>query len=283
MINILVATDLSERSNPAIDRAARLMRGLGGRWALVHIVDNDAPAELTARHVEHAKTLLKASAERLGGQIGVEPEIIVTSGDVEPTILEAAQRFSADLLVVGAHRKSALRDFFLGTTVERVIRSSRLPVLRVARPALRDYVRSLVAIDLSPVSLDALRTACRLGVLQGQDFDVVHAAELVPVGAMAEVVPDPRLVDEMLAEAKRKAQAHLAQIQPSIAEQRLYVREGEPRRVIGDHLQFTDADLLVVGTHARSGVQRLMIGSVASSLLASLDCDILTVPPMVDR
>lgn len=283
MINILVATDLSERSNPAIDRAARLVRSLGGRWALVHIVDNDAPAELTARHVEHAKTLLKASAERLGSQIGVEPEIIVTSGDVEPTILEAAQRFSADLLVVGAHRKSALRDFFLGTTVERVIRSSRLPVLRVARPALRDYVRSLVAIDLSPVSLDALRTACRLGVLQGQAFDVVHAAELVPVGAMAEVVPDPRLVDEMLAEARRKAEAQLAQVEPSIAEQRLYVREGEPRRVIADHLQFTDADLLVVGTHARSGVQRLMIGSVASSLLASLDCDILTVPPLADH
>ncbi|WP_462382016.1 universal stress protein [Pseudomonas sp. Marseille-QA0892] len=279
MINILVATDLSERSNPAIDRAARLVRSLGGRWALVHVVDNDAPAELTARHVEHAKTLLKASAERLGSQHGTEPEIIVISGDVEPTILKAAHQFGADLLVVGAHRKSALRDFFLGTTVERVIRSSRLPVLRVARPALQDYARSLVAIDLSPVSLDALRTACRLGVLQEQEFDVVHAAELVPIGAMAEVVPDPRLVDEMLAEARRKAKAQLAQIEPAVPEQRLYVREGEPRRVIGDQLQFTNADLLVVGTHARSGVQRLMIGSVASSLLASLDCDILTVPP----
>ncbi|GGJ92850.1 universal stress protein [Pseudomonas matsuisoli] len=279
MINMLVATDLSERSTPAIGRAARLVREYGGQWTLVHVVDSDAPADLGARQAEEAMSALKASAERLAEQAGCAPDIVVTHGDVVPTLVETAEQRGVDLLVVGAHRKSALRDFFVGTTVGRVIRSSHIPVLRVVRPALRDYVRSLVALDLSPVSSDALHAASRLGLIDSVDVEAVHAAELLPVGAMAEVVPDPKLVDDMLLEARQKARAFLQEAGLDLADGRLHVRDGEARQVIADQLRDMDADLLVIGTHARRGVQRVLVGSVASSLLDSLDCDVLTVPP----
>ncbi|MCY1556387.1 Universal stress protein family protein [compost metagenome] len=60
---------------------------------------------------------------------------------------------------------------------------------------------------------------------------------------------------------------------------RLRVWAGEPGQVIADALQQSGAELLVIGTHARKGLQRFMLGSVASRLLAELDCSILIVPP----
>lgn len=280
MSKILVATDLSERSAHAVQRAVQLVRRQGsGEWSLVHVVDDDAPADYVERQIQQAETLLQAQAEALAEQAGSRPRVVVSSGEVAPVIVETAQGLGADLLIVGAHRKSALRDFFVGTTLERVVRSSHLPVLRVNGPVVREYNHALLALDLSSTSMDALRQASRFGLLDVNNFDAVHAIEPPPSSVVLEANLGSRLLESQLEGTREQVLGELKEAGVSLPDKRLRIQAGLPELVIEETLRHSGAELLVMGTHAREGFSRLVLGSVASRLLDQLDCDALIVPP----
>ena len=280
MINILVATDLSERSAHAVQRAVQLIRRQGGgQWSLLHVIDDEAPAAYVQRQVQQAESLLQAQAERLGEQAGSEPRVIVGTGEAAALIVESAQGTGADLLVVGAHRKSTLRDLFVGTTLERVVRSSHLPVLRVNGPVTHEYRHALLAMDLSRTSQQALSQARHLGLLSLDELHVAAAVEPVAMGAIMEPGISAEAQESQRQLLRQQLQERLVMMGASLDDQRLRVQIGSPEGVIGEALRQSGADLLVLGTHAREGVSRFFLGSVASRLLASLDSDALIVPP----
>ncbi|HBZ95329.1 MULTISPECIES: universal stress protein [unclassified Pseudomonas] len=280
MIKILVATDLSERSAHAVQRAVQLIRRQGGgEWYLLHVIDDDAPAAHVQRQVQQAETLLQAQAERLGEQCGSVPRVIVGTGEAAMVIVESAQGMGADLLVVGAHRKSALRDFFVGTTLERVVRSSHLPVLRVNGPVTHEYRHALLAMDLSRTSQQALKRACELGLANLDDLHAASAVEPVAAGAIMEAGLSAEALESQRELLREQLVERLHAAGASLGHERLLVQVGSPEGVIDEALRHSGADLLVLGTHAREGVSRFFLGSVASRLLASLDSDALIVPP----
>ena len=280
MINILVATDLSERSAHAVQRAVQLIRRQGGgQWSLLHVIDDEAPAAYVQRQVQQAESLLQAQAERLGEQAGSVPRVIVATGEAAALIVESAQGTGADLLVVGAHRKSTLRDLFVGTTLERVVRSSHLPVLRVNGPVTHEYRHALLAMDLSRTSQQALSQARHLGLLSLDELHVAAAVEPVAMGAIMEPGISAEAQESQRQLLRQQLQERLVMMGASLDDQRLRVQIGSPEGVIGEALRQSGADLLVLGTHAREGVSRFFLGSVASRLLASLDSDALIVPP----
>lgn len=280
MIKLLVATDLSQRSAHAVERAARLIEKQGGGdWTLLHVVDDDAPQDFVAEHVQRVKRLLDEQAQQLAAQTDSRPRVLVNSGEVEPIIFEACLGMGADLLVVGCHRKTPLRNFFLGTSVERLIRGSHLPVLRVAQPAAADYRHALAALDLSPGAVQAMISAERLGLLDPQRCTVLHALEPFPRGMLTEAAIDHHLLESQAKEALLSLLDNLNDAGLSLPEGCVRVREGEARQVVAQELQEVQADLLVIATHGRKGLPRLLLGSVAGALLAELPCDILCVPP----
>jgi nucleotide-binding universal stress UspA family protein len=280
MIKLLVATDLSQRSAHAVQRAARLIRKQGGGdWTLVHVVDDDAPQDFVAEHVQRVERLLAEQAQLLAAQTGSRPRVLVSSGEVEAIIFEACLGMDADLLVVGSHRKTALRDFFLGTSVERLIRGSHLPVLRVAQPAAADYRHALAALDLSPGAVHAMSSAQRLGLLDLQQCTVLHALEPFPMGMLTEAAIDHSLLESQAKEALLSLLSNLNDAGLTLPDGCVRVQDGEPRQLITQELQATQAELLVIATHGRKGLPRLVLGSVAAALLAELSCDILCVPP----
>jgi nucleotide-binding universal stress UspA family protein len=280
MIKILVATDLSERSAHAVQRAVQLVRRQGGgEWSLLHVIDDDAPAAHVQRQVQQAETLLQAQAERLGEQAGSVPRVIVGTGEAAAVIVESARGMGADLLVVGAHRKSALRDFFVGTTLERVVRSSHLPVLRVNGPVTHEYRHALLAMDLSRTSQNALKRARELGLASLDNLHVASAVEPVAAGAVMEAGISAEVLENQRELLRQHLVERLDALGATLNHERLLVQIGSPEGVIGEALRLSGADLLVLGTHAREGVSRFFLGSVASRLLGSLDCDALIVPP----
>src|SRR4051795_3007390 len=89
----------------------------------------------------------------------------VVKGHPFDGILRTAAAVDADLVVMGAHRKQFLRDIFTGTTIERVIRGGKYPVLMVNNEAQRQYERVLVPVDMSVTSADAIRFGLSAGLL----------------------------------------------------------------------------------------------------------------------
>ena len=130
-MQILVATDFSTRSQRALRRAGLLARERSAKLTLVHVVEDDQPRTLIELERREASKFLDEQIHSLDELRGVRCSFLLGSGAAFDGILQTAKICSADLIVMGSHRRQLLRDVFVGTTVERVIRSGIYPVLMV--------------------------------------------------------------------------------------------------------------------------------------------------------
>ena len=279
---IVVATDFSTRSHRAVRQAGLLARARRAELHLVHVVDEDLPADLVRMEEREAQRILTE-------QIGSMPELpdarchaTVIRGHPFDGILRASAAVGADLIVMGAHRKQFLRDIFTGTTIERVIRGGKYPVLMVNNEAQRNYERVLVPVDMSETSADAIRFGLSAGLLEDgatllHAFSLVAKRRLLSSGASPDVISG--YVDSERHGAMEEMSAFLVANELGTQRWSLRVDEGLPMQVIARAVAEKRPDVLVLGTHGRSGLLRALIGSVSEAVLRSVNVDVLIVPP----
>jgi nucleotide-binding universal stress UspA family protein len=280
-MKILAATDFSTRSNRALRQAALLAQSDDSLLFMVHVVDNDQPDDLVRMEQREAERILRE-------QMGAMPEIrwtharpMVIAGDPFDGILQAAAEIQPDLIVMGSHRKQLLRDIFIGTTVERVIRRGSVPVLMVNHEAQRRYERILAPTDMSDVSANALHAARSIGLL-GDGATLVHAFTALAKGKMSVAGVDRNSIADYIEGERRQVSNELAaflianDLQDS--QWRLRVENGSPMEIISRAVTDIEPDLMVMGTHGRSRLIKALIGSTTEEALRSLNVDILVVP-----
>lgn len=137
--HLLVPTDFSLGSSVAIDAALDLAKALSARVTLVHVVELPASymmtyAEGLAWPVDELDTAAKRELSELVAQVKKRhPAVtsLVVSGDPQEAITKAATEVGADLIVMATHGRRGLAHAFLGSVAERVVRTSRVPVLTV--------------------------------------------------------------------------------------------------------------------------------------------------------
>jgi nucleotide-binding universal stress UspA family protein len=283
MKSLMVATDLSGRSEKALHRAAALAKRYACPWTVLYVVDEDQPSALIDQELTQVRMMLEARLVELTELGGTCPQLLVERGDPNQQILAAAKKQACEMLVMGAHRKSVLRDIFVGTTVERVLRAGQLPVLVVNQPAAGQYRDLLIALDTSPASAHAVEVANDLGMLEGAVRRGVYAFSPLAKGMMQYSGVSEERIDEFVGSESRQAVdelkkfLHEKHLEDRIDEQLVAV--GLPGNVLQRMVDKHRPDLLVMGTRGMGGIKRALIGSVADYALRELDCDILVVPP----
>jgi nucleotide-binding universal stress UspA family protein len=281
-MQIVAATDFSTRSHRAVRPAGLLARPAAAHLHVVHVVDDDQPDDLIRMEKREAERVLSeqlASMPELQ-EVQVHPKII--TGDPFDGILRAATEASADLIVMGSHRKQLLLDIFIGTTIERVIRKGSFPVLMVNNEAQHKYENVLVPVDLSNVSAHALRVAQSTGLVIGEQATLLYAFIAPARGKMFMAGYDKSRVDSYIASERRLAGEEVAAYLSTNtlgSGWSLRLEEGTPMAVISRAISEMRPDLLVMGTHGRSALTKALIGSVTEEALRSLSVDILAVPP----
>jgi nucleotide-binding universal stress UspA family protein len=279
MRGLLVATDLSARADRAVERAVVLCSRLQLMLTVLHVVDDTLPATIHARRVEEAQSAIRDHIAALPDARELTLNVVVVAGRPFLEIIAAADARDADLVVLGMHREEPFADMFRGTTTERIIRHGMRPVLVVRERAGHDYRRIVVAVDFSVHSQHALDFALN-NLPRPEQLVLVHAFH-VPFGGFltgdkvrAEVAGrHTEMLRGMVAEALGRL---LPDCPPPPVVHRV-VREGETTEVIFGEVQEREADLLVLGTHGRTGVAHALLGSVAERVLDSAPCDVLTV------
>jgi len=135
---ILVPTDFSEGSEPAVQYAAMMARVLKAHVCLVHVIQPYAYAMTETFNVVDHYSALKAIAEPMLDQVrkglqkaGLTVETDLLSGVAHREILEKARRTGADLIVMGTHGRSGVDHLLLGSVAEKVVRLSPCPVLTI--------------------------------------------------------------------------------------------------------------------------------------------------------
>jgi nucleotide-binding universal stress UspA family protein len=281
--NILVAADFSEGSLGAIARAARLPIARSSTITIVHVLPEDVEPRWKAAieeggHRELAR--LKEATERLTQDAGrplIEVKTSLRGGKPFAAILEEARATRAELIVIGRHGRRTFRSLLLGSTAERVIRKSELPVLVVAKMPAGPYGKPLVALDREESAGQALVMMLRVADTASA-VDVVHAWESDAIQWIPGEV-NPLLSPEYRRAAIQSASEELRRQTGEIQgiDWHVLVADGDPRHAILDTAALRDSDLIAVGTHGRSGVRHALLGSVAEGVIRSASCDVLAV------
>lgn len=282
MKTIVCATDLSLRAALAVDRAVVLARQHLAQLLLLHVVDDDQPRPIVDAELARARETLVARITELKDHDGPGIQIEARPGAVFQTIVSVAQTEEADLVVMGAHRKRLLKDVVVGTTIERVMRTGRHPVLMVNVADSARYQSVLLALDGSEASTHALDVARSLRLLDDVRLSVISAFEPVYKGMLAWVGVQQRTITEYSALWASETQGEIRKLlQQAGLHDRLFqllTEEGAPFVVVHRAVTRLQPDLLVIGTHGRTGMQRALLGSVAERVIREVDCDVLVVP-----
>jgi universal stress protein E len=282
---LIAATDLSDRSGPALRRAAMLGSQFSAELQILHVVDDDQPAAVVAQERKQAEEILGAQAATLTETAGGQPSVTVAAGDPFQEIVRTATDTGADLVVMGPHRRRILRDVFIGTTIERVRRTGHHPVLMVNADPNGPYRKVTVAVDMSEASANALRTARKSGFLDDADVSILHVfaplarAMMMYAGIEREKVE--QYVLEEIADTRKRMEEFLEETRLSGLKYRVTLEEGLPLAAIRKFVQKEKPDLLVIGTRGLTGAERVLLGSVAHDVLRGTEIDILAVPPQV--
>lgn len=288
---ILVAVDLSPASLDALREAHARATANGGALAVCHVLpqlysmsalfpqDNQEGMLGIADLESQVRGAVDEAVRAVVGTDAVE--IFVEQGVDYAEIIRCAETWSADLVVVGSQGHTSLADLMLGGVAERVVHYAHSPVL-VVRPA-RNTACVLVATDLSDPSLPALaagvaeasRLRARLVVANVLDLSqsAWGAALTTPFGATSVLAPV-----EIQREMRDALTATLQQALEQLgANGEAVVLEGSPATAIVRHAEEISASLLVIGTHGRTGLARIALGSVADQLLRTAECSVLAV------
>lgn len=266
---IAVATDFSPRADRAIDRAKLLQAQMGGDLCVIHATNlpSDDTPDLDA---------LNRNMRLATGLSGKEEDVtfLYPSGSVPQAIANSCENSGADVLILGPARYNSLGDFFLGTAVDYILRSTTRPVLVVKERANEGYKDIVAGTDFSPGSAHAILTASKM--FPDVRFHIVHAW-YVPFQAFNQ---DAYVADEIEADSKasmNKFMTELAARDSNLANATSQLVRGDTVHALRQGLECHPSALVVLGSHGASGFRQATIGSVTSDLLRYLDSDTLVI------
>lgn len=278
---ILLATDLSARCDRAMDRAASLAHQWNAQLVVLHILEDleasagpDAPRPSWVRPPDPAGVVKRQLVADLGA-LASKAKVLVQEGEPGDVILRTAEAEGCDLIVVGIARDELFGRFALGKTVDRLLRGSRMPVLVVKDRARAPYRHIVVTTDLSECSRPSLEAA--MSFFPGEKLTVFHAYDAPMAGLMSDAAAYRREYRAVAAKACNTFIESVVSEKPGRIHPDVFIEDGDPVDLLRDYVRDKGADLAVLGTHGRSAVMEILLGSVAKRILDRLPCDTLIV------
>lgn len=282
---ILVASDLTEQANIAIDRAIELACEHQSELIVLHIIDEELPPYVknylmtaTDRSIRSALARKPHSAE-----VTITIDIVVGRPDLD--IAERAEIEEADLIVVGLHDRILEENLKVqDTIVDQVIQETSLPVLVVKNQPREPYSSVVVGVDFSDISQEAARSAAV--VAPNATLHLVHACQdlVSDSSQLNDAGPSSSSIAEHAAQPKSSTMSKMTSFgeravagidrKPSLHH---VLEGGETHTVLKAQISNSDADLVSIGTHGRTGIARSLLGSVATDILNDRLVDVLVV------
>ncbi|MAG31472.1 MAG: hypothetical protein CL908_11360 [Deltaproteobacteria bacterium] len=291
---ILVATDFSETSSLALDRAIELALRHESEIALVHVMQPDLPPlaapEMIVVPPDYEDILRKACSEALTHAAerariaGVSVREILERGRPANRITACADAIEADLIMLGTRGNTGFKHLLLGAVAEEVVRTARQPVLTVhpgdERP-IEPVQRLLFPTDFSPVADQALAVAMRF--LAGGDaahIILLHTFQISPT-----VMPLAgfgsggvlRLVENAKQIATEATEPSVRALRSRGYDVEVVVERGDPAEVVTELAAERDVDVIVMGTRGHTKLRQRLLGSTAERVVEHAPCPVLTV------
>ena len=287
-MTVLLATDGSDQAKTAEQLVASIRWPRGTRIEVVRVyhvepIDLEMPAdavralrEVIGKEIDAHLAAVKKGLSQPGREIGTR----MLEGRPASAVVEEARRLEADLVVVGSRGRGEIASAVLGSVAAEVVDWSPCPVL-VARAAKLSGV--VVADDGSDGSAEAEEVVGSWTFLRGLPVRVVSVASLVPfygldtAGGMIDAQTYQLMLDGMRELHRGYADEGVKRLGSHGIAATREVREGSAAAELIAAAASAKADLIVVGSRGRTGLARLITGSVARNVLLHAPVSVLMV------
>ena len=288
---IVVATDMSPPASWAAARAARLAHELGSESVdLIHVIDNLAietlrhliqtPLETERRLTELSHKQLTQIERTLSEKYGISMTTTTLNvGRPYTEIVRYAEFVNAGLVVLGAHGGGLVRELFVGSTVDRVLRKLTRPVLIVKREPQAPYRKILIPVDFSEYSGQATEFA--MNIAPHAHIIVLHAFEVPFKAKLESDGVDDKLIqiyeNEVQGQKKKEMQQFISELGAQKDTLSTVIESGPASTVIRKNMEVLDPDLIVIGKHGQSDQDETLLGGVTTRVIQDAGCDIFVV------
>jgi len=298
---ILVATDFSPPAEAAFEQAIWLAHKKNMPITLAHTlpavrrspsaagsdvdpsldlsVNNESFEDYELEVIHEAHSKLQRLAEKVGGDLHVQ--IKVYAGECCAEISHAVQREGCDLVFVGTRGLAEWEQFLVGSNAKQLIRKCPASVW-IVKPKNDGHPKVvLAATDFSEVSRKAVSQGHWVAQQADAAFHLLHVVDSkdVPEDVISRIPKGSSLQQEINLEASQRMDAFVDSLAIDRASIQMHLSWGAPWQEIRRAAKFQAADLVVMGTVGRSGIQGLLLGNTAERVLDTCDCSILTVKP----
>ncbi len=295
--HIIVPTDFSETASTAHALAAEVGAFYKSKIDLVNVIDATVYAYAGYPLASLSKELMTSAEEAVNkvempaSAEGLEIGRFVLAGSPAPEIVEHAKRQKADVIIIGTHGHGAVARFFLGSVADKVIHASECPVLvtkmskgDIKHPVKKDkpFNKILFPTDFSKTANAALARAVAIA----EDFDaelfVLHVVDDSLISTHVESERNiilKELRKHALEEMKSQLPDHLVENFETVAA----VIKGDPAKETAAYAESHHCDLIVIGSHGRTGMNRALLGSVADKVIRLAHCPVLIEKIVTDE
>lgn len=266
---ILLATDMTARCDRAFDRALMLAKIWDTRLIVVHVLD---PKQAKKKGLVPKEARVQLEEEL--PETDVDVQFIVEMGNIGELVIETAKRERCGLIVTGVAHYDGFSDVFLGSPVDHIVRHADVPVLIIKRKPVKPYRSILIATDFSDCSMTALNSAAEM--FPEVPLHIVHAYNVPYSGWLK----SDQVAKDIGSEEEKLMERFLAQTTISNATfKRLEAsnEKGELGVALFNKIKKVKPDLIVLGTHGRTGFMRASMGNNARVLLGWLKQDVMMV------
>ena len=284
---ILCPVDFCPASDASVKYAASLAANYGAKIHLLHVITPVLPAQYDyaissidiVKELETAANAeMTALAERTR-RTGVVCDVDIRIGDVYDEIKKTIEAAKPELVVMGTHGRRGLERWFMGSTTEKLLRHSPVPLLTISEsgekvaesPAFR---RILVTTDFSTGTPDALAYAFSVAQENDAQITLMHVVHDVAADISG------RYRDSLIRGVEKQLQDLVPAEAKNWCDVTTRVEAGQPYRIILRILEEEKVDLLVMNIHGKGIVDRALVGSTAERVVRAAPCPVMLIPPL---
>ena len=286
---IIVGHDLRIGGEGAMESGLVLASRCNAKLRLVHVVEpyhfyRQISHPLAAQHARErlaeqaGAKLEEVAASPALGQLRVEYEVRTGKPFVE--LIVAGRAWHADLIIIGG--PSRQQGHLLGSTGERVMRKAPVPVLVARKPLSITAKRFLIPVDFSPGAGKAAEEALTLAAQFGARVWFLHVLDPTPLYAYSDedpISPALPIAPLMPEDIEEDWEFFLSALSLAKVPWEKRTEEGRPADKIVEYAHAIKADVIVMGTHGRSGLAHMFLGSVAEEVVRAAPCPVFTIRP----
>jgi nucleotide-binding universal stress UspA family protein len=303
--SVLVPLDGSPLAEQALPLALEIARAARSKVQLLFVHQSPTPPfyeesaelyvaiDLATRKA--GRDYLQARAAQLRERSGLPISAVVIDGSIPQALVKYVQDSRADMVAMTTHGRGGVRGAWLGSVADHLVRSLEVPVIVTrahegagslsAPPKIREI---LVPLDGSPLAEAALTPAAAVARLFAAELVLAQVVPPLPVGSLFPDTLTPGYDTEIIALERKGAQDYLEGLSEDLRERGTRVKTTV---VVGHNVGEAlinlahpeRIDLVAIATHGRSGVRRLMLGSVADKLIRAAGPPVLVIRPRKGR